>query len=293
MTSSTATARTEESTSHFAQTDRYRIHYHDVGTGHPIVLLHGSGPGATGWSNFWPNIGHLATHHRVIAVDMPGWGKSDTPNSAVGWDPVLDLVGLLDLLEIDKAALVGNSMGGMTSLGTAVRFPERVSHVVTMGAPSPGANIFSPSGVSEGMKVLLNATSEPSPENLKRLVQIMCYDQSMATDELAEMRYKAAVANRDHLASFFAMFTNPQVPPFSEFFQLGPRVAEITAPTLAIHGRDDRVLSYEHSLRLVATVANSRLVLLNRCGHWAQIEHADEFNRIVADFVDNSTPAPR
>lgn len=288
MTSpTTAAAVTAESTSRFAQTDRYRIHYHDVGAGHPVVLLHGSGPGATGWSNFWPNIGYLAAHHRVIAVDMPGWGHSDTPNTAIGWDPVLDLVGLLDVLEIDRAALVGNSMGGMTSIGTAVRFPERVSHLVTMGAPIPGVNMFSATGLSEGMKVLLHATSEPSPENLKRLVQIMCYDQSMATDELAELRYRAAIANRDHLNSFFAMFTNPAVPPFGEFFQLGPRIADITAPTLAIHGRDDRVLHYENSLRLVATIPNSRLLLLSRCGHWAQIEHADEFNRILADFVDN------
>jgi 2-hydroxy-6-oxonona-2,4-dienedioate hydrolase len=288
MTSPTTAVVTEESTSRFAKTDRYRIHYHDVGTGHPIVLLHGSGPGATGWSNFWPNISYLSAHHRVIAVDMPGWGKSDTPNSTVGWDPVLDLVGLLDSLGIEKATLVGNSMGGMTSIGTAVRFPERVSHLITMGAPTPGVNIVPATGVSEGMKVLLHATSEPSPENLKRLVQIMCYDQSMATDELAELLYRAAIANRDHLKHFYAMFTNPEVPPFGEFFALGNRLAEITAPTLAIHGRDDRVLHYEHSLRLVATVADSRLMLLSRCGHWAQIEHADEFNRTVAGFVDNS-----
>jgi 2-hydroxy-6-oxonona-2,4-dienedioate hydrolase len=287
MTSSNTADVTAESTSRFAQTDRYRVHYHDVGTGHPIVLLHGSGPGATGWSNFWPNIEYLAHAHRVIAVDMPGWGQSDTPNTTVGWDPVLDLVGLLDSLEIDKAALVGNSMGGMTTIGTAVRFPERVSHAITLGAPSPGANLFSPGGVSEGMKVLLHATNEPSPQSLKQLVQIMCYDQSMATDELAELRYQAAIANRDHLKSFFSMFTNPNVPPFSEYFQLAPRIADISAPSLFIHGRDDRVLSYEHSLRLVSTIANSRLVLLNRCGHWAQIEHADEFNRVVADFVDH------
>jgi 2-hydroxy-6-oxonona-2,4-dienedioate hydrolase len=115
----------------------------------------------------------------------------------------------------------------------------------------------------------------------------MCYDQSMATDELAELRYQAAIANREHLKSFFSMFTNPNVPPFSEYFRLGPQIADISAPSLFIHGRDDRVLCYEHSLRFVSTIANSRLVLLNRCGHWAQIEHADEFNRIVADFVDH------
>jgi 2-hydroxy-6-oxonona-2,4-dienedioate hydrolase len=288
MTSTTTSAVTAESTTRYAETERYRIRYHDVGTGHPIVLLHGSGPGATGWSNFWPNIGYLATDHRVIAVDMPGWGLSDTPNAVTGWDPVLDLVGLLDSLEIDKAALVGNSMGGMTSIGTAVRFPDRVSHLITMGAPMPGANIFAAAGLSEGMKVLLHATNEPSPENLKRLVQIMCFDQSLATDELAELRYQAAIANRDHLKHFFSMFTDPKVPPFGEFFQIGAGISGVTAPSLAIHGRDDRVLHYEHSLRFVATIANSRLVLMNQCGHWVQIEHADEFNRIVADFVDNN-----
>ena len=62
----------------------------------------------------------------------------------------------------------------------------------------------------------------------------------------------------------------------------------VTAPALLIHGRDDRVMSYEHSLLLLAHLPNSRLVLFNRCGHWAQIEHADEFNRLVIDFLDNN-----
>ncbi|MGV9633543.1 alpha/beta fold hydrolase [Nocardia rhamnosiphila] len=62
-------------------------------------------------------------------------------------------------------------------------------------------------------------------------------------------------------------------------------LAGISAPTLLIHGRDDRVVSYENTLLLLAHIPHSRAVLLNRCGHWAMIEHADEFNRLVADFV--------
>jgi 2-hydroxy-6-oxonona-2,4-dienedioate hydrolase len=117
----------------------------------------------------------------------------------------------------------------MTTIGTAVRFPQRVSHAITLGAPSPGANLFSPGGVSEGMKVLLHATNEPSPQSLKQLVQIMCYDQSMATDELAELRYQAAIANREHLKSFFSMFTDsaPKSPTSAR------RVCSSTGETIA------------------------------------------------------------
>ena len=67
-------------------------------------------------------------------------------------------------------------------------------------------------------------------------------------------------------------------------------LAQSSVPTLLIHGRDDRVVHYENSLMLNAYIPNSRLVLFNRCGHWAMIEHADEFNRLVIDFVRNNCP---
>jgi 2-hydroxy-6-oxonona-2,4-dienedioate hydrolase len=65
-------------------------------------------------------------------------------------------------------------------------------------------------------------------------------------------------------------------------------LTQVQIPTLLIHGRDDRVVSFENSLLLLSHIPNSRLVLLNRCGHWAQVEHADEFNRLVTDFIDNN-----
>ena len=68
---------TREGTSRFVTTPRWRLHYNEAGQGQPVLLLHGSGPGATGWSNFAPNIAALAEHYRVLAVDMPGWGDSD------------------------------------------------------------------------------------------------------------------------------------------------------------------------------------------------------------------------
>nr|WP_203618623.1 alpha/beta hydrolase [Streptomyces bauhiniae] len=278
---------TAQSTSRFVQTKRFRIHYHEAGQGHPIVLLHGSGPGATGWSNFRPNIEALSSGHRVLAVDMPGWGESDTQTAETGRDHVDALIDFLDEAGVDRAALVGNSMGGMTAISTAIHHPDRVSHLVTMGAPSPGPNLFSAgNGPSEGLKVLIEAYQEPTAENMKRLVRIMCFDPAMATDELAALRSAAATAHPEHLRSFLeGAQVTPDESPMAAFFGLTSRLAGIKAPTMAIHGRDDRVVHFENSLRLTTVVPDSRLVLLNRCGHWAQIEHAAEFNRLVASFV--------
>jgi 2-hydroxy-6-oxonona-2,4-dienedioate hydrolase len=273
------------STSRYVSTKKWRIHLNEAGDGHPVVLLHGSGPGASGWSNFQTNIGPLAQDFRVLAVDMPGWGDSDTapPEDR---DHVEALVLLLDELELDKVAVVGNSMGGMTALRFAVEHPGRLTHLVPMGAPAPGTRMFSPGGLSEGLKVLLAGYEDPSPARFKRLVEVMAYDQRFATDELAAERSRTATAHPDHLANFLASWRQGVLNgPLAAFGRIGARLGDITVPTLVIHGRDDRTVHYENGLQLVSAIPDSRLLLLNRCGHWAQLEHADEFNRHVAAFV--------
>lgn len=277
---------TAESTSRFVQTATHRIHYNEAGSGHPVILLHGSGPGSTGWSNFRTNIATLAEDFHVYAVDMPGWGDSDTQTPETGYDHVAALIAFMDALDIDKAALVGNSMGGITSISTAILHPERVSHLISMGAPVPGQNTWAAGGLSEGLKVLFRTYQDPTIENMRQVTEVMAFDASSTSGDLAALRLDAALAHPEHLDSWN---NAPGGSPLSaEYFTYGPRLAEITAPTLAIHGRDDRVVSYEQSLRLVAAVDNSRLLLLNRCGHWAQIEHAVEFNRVVRDFIQNN-----
>lgn len=277
---------TDEGTSHFVQTKKWRIHYNQAGAGHPLVLLHGSGPGASGWSNFQSNLEPLAAKFRTLAIDMPGWGRSDaTP--AEDRDHVEALVLFLDEVGIEKAAIVGNSMGGMTALRFAVEHPDRITHLIPMGSPAPGSNVFAAAGgPSEGLKVLIDAYAQPTPENFKRLVSVMAFDPRFATDELAEERSKNALANPEHLANFLAGAAG--MVGFAAFAALGPQLAKVRTPTLVVHGRDDRTLNYENALRLVSMIHNSRLLLLNRCGHWAQLEHADEFNRMVADFVKNN-----
>jgi 2-hydroxy-6-oxonona-2,4-dienedioate hydrolase len=275
---------TEEGTSRFVQTKKWRLHYHEVGEGHPVVLLHGSGPGASGWSNFRPNIGPLGQHFRALSIDMPGWGQSDTAK-AEDRDHSEALLLFLDELGIEKAAVVGNSMGGMTAIQFAVEHPDRISHLIPMGAPFPGPTIFGAGGgPTEGLKVLFEAYREPTPANFKRLVSIMAFDPRFASDELAEERSRNALAHPEHLDNFVKGMATMG----SAFFSLTPELHKIETPTLVVHGRDDRTISYDHALHTVALIANSRLLLLNRCGHWAQLEHADEFNRAVTDFIQNN-----
>ncbi|MFP8903354.1 alpha/beta fold hydrolase [Streptomyces atacamensis] len=276
-----------EATSREVHTQDGKIHFHDVGEGHPIVLLHGSGPGATAWSNFTPNIPHLAERFRVLAVDLPGWGGSEAVPMSERDHPGA-VVRLLDELGIEKAALVGNSMGGVVSLTTAALHKDRVSHLITMGpASKPRPGLFAAGGgPSEGMKILFQGYADPSVETMAKLVDVMTYSAEFATEDLIKQRAEGAQANLQHLEHFREGVAEGRTP--ITRWATPEELMGVTAPTLLIHGRDDRVVHFESSLELVSLIPDSRLVLLNRCGHWAQLEHAAEFNRLVTDFVTHN-----
>ena len=275
----------QSETSRTVRTRDWKLHYEEAGTGHPVILLHGSGPGATGWSNFSGNIEALARHFHVYAVDMPGWGGSDAV-TVDRLDHVDTALQFMDALGIDKAAFVGNSMGGATSMRFATEHPDRISHLVTMGPPTPGPKLFAAGdGPSEGLKVLIEAYRNPTPETMGKLIEIMVYDKQFATPELLAARSDAALARPEHLENYLSGL--PKGAPIPKWVRLED-LSKVEVPTLLIHGRDDRVVPYEHSLMLLALIPNSRLVVLNRCGHWAMIEHPDEFNRLVTDFIANN-----
>jgi 2-hydroxy-6-oxonona-2,4-dienedioate hydrolase len=147
--------------------------------------------------------------------------------------------------------------------------------VPTMFAPGDGP--------SEGLRVLHHAYTDPSPESITRLVSVMTFDDSAVSPELIRDRLADVHINPQHLTNYLADLDEPaslrmSVPDVGA-------VMSLTLPTLLLHGRDDRVVSYEHSLRLLTMIKDSRLMLFNRCGHWVQLERADEFNTAVAAFL--------
>ncbi len=280
---------TEQSTSKFADSKPWRMHYNEAGEGHPVIMIHGGGPGATGWSNFNQNMTQLSKKYRCLAVDMPGWGQSGEVEPGTV-NPAAALLGFMDALGIEKAAFLGNSMGGASTLSFAVEHPERVSHIVTMGsAPVGGMTATQPGGgPSEGMKVLFETYEDPSVENFRRLIRVMVYDSSFVTDELLRQRSESALSNRKHLENSVAARHRMMAaggPPLPSGPTVLHRLTKIDIPALIIHGRDDRTTPLETSLQILSALPNSRMLIFNHCGHWAQLEHAQEFNNEVELFL--------
>ena len=279
---------TEAATSHLVRIKvdelDVQVHYNDCGSGaETVVMLHGSGPGATGWANFHHNVdAFVGAGYRVVLMDCLGWGKSD-PIVCTGSRSDLNaqtLTALLDALQLDKVHIVGNSMGGHSAVAFALSNPARVGKLILMGGGTGGPSQFVPMP-TEGIKLLQGLYREPTIENLKKMMNVFVFDPSSMTEELFKARLDNMLARKDHLENFVkSLAANPK-----QFPDQGPRLGEIAAPTLVIWGRDDRFVPMDVGLRLIWGMPNAELHIFNRCGHWAQWEHADKFNRMVLDFL--------
>lgn len=263
-----------------------QLHYNDCGNGsETVVMLHGSGPGASGWANFNRNVEPLvAAGYRVILMDCPGWSKSD-PIVCTSSRSDLNaraLKALLDAIGLDRVHIIGNSMGGHSAVAFALANPVRVNKLVLMGGGTGGPSQFVPMP-TEGIKLIGTLYREPTIENLKRMMNVFVFDTSSLTDALYQARLNNMLDRRDHLENFVkSVVANPK-----QFPDYGSRLGEIASPALIIWGRDDRFVPMDVGLRLLWGMPNAEMHIFNRCGHWAQWEHADKFNRMVVDFLQH------
>lgn len=265
----------------------FNIHYHDLGSGpETVVMLHGSGPGASGWANFQRNIAPLVqVGYRVILMDCPGWSKSD-PVVCVESRSELNarvLTGLLQVLDIPRVHLVGNSMGGHSAVAFALAQPQRVGKLVLMGGGTGGVSPFVPMP-TEGIKLLQALYRDPTIDNLRRMMAVFVFDASTLTEDLFQARLTNMLARREHLDNFVqSSMAYPK-----QFPDVGHRLGEIRTPTLIVWGRDDRFVPLDVGVRLLAGLQQADLHVFNRCGHWVQWEHADKFNRMVLSFLSDT-----
>ncbi|WP_227998205.1 4,5:9,10-diseco-3-hydroxy-5,9,17-trioxoandrosta-1(10),2-diene-4-oate hydrolase [Nocardia australiensis] len=279
---------TFESTSRYAQVrPDLRLHYHEagVGNGPTIVLLHGGGPGASSWSNFARNIPVLAKDFHVLAVDQPGFGWSDKPVDHPQYfvHSSTALRELLDHLKITgRVHLLGNSLGG----GAAVRFaldnPDRAGKLILMGPGGLSTNLFAPDP-TEGVKLLGKFNYEPTRANLEAFLRIMVFDQSLITEELIDERL-ASASQPESLAATRAMGKSFAGADF-EKGMLWRDSYKLRQPVLLIWGREDRVNPLDGALVALKSIPRAQLHVFGGCGHWAQLEKFDEFNRLATDFL--------
>jgi 2-hydroxy-6-oxonona-2,4-dienedioate hydrolase len=261
-----------------------RLHYNDTGLGdETVVMLHGSGPGASGWANFNRNVdAFVDAGYRVILLDCPGWGKSDSVVCSGSRSDLNArmLKGLLDAIGVARVHIVGNSMGGHSAVAFALANPERVGKLALMGGGTGGPSQFVPMP-TEGIKLLQALYREPTLDNLKRMLNVFVFDTTTLTEELMQARLANMLARRDHLENFVkSLAANPR-----QFPDVGHRLSEIAAPALVIWGRDDRFVPMDVGLRLVWGMPNADFHVFGRCGHWAQWEHAAKFNQMVLEFL--------
>ncbi|GAA4527863.1 4,5:9,10-diseco-3-hydroxy-5,9,17-trioxoandrosta-1(10),2-diene-4-oate hydrolase [Amycolatopsis samaneae] len=267
-----------------------RLHYHESGVEHPetVIFLHGGGPGASAWSNFGRNLPVFAKSYRVIAVDQPGFGRSDKPTEHPQYfrHSAGAVAGLMDTLGIERAHFVGNSLGGGAAVRLALEHPKRAGRLVLMGPGGLSVNVFAPDP-TEGVKNLSRFGGAPTRENLEAFLRIMVHDQALITDELIDERL-AAASTPESLAAMRAMGMSFMRPDSYEEGMLWREAHRLRQRVLLIWGREDRVNPLDGALLALKTIPRAQLHVFGGCGHWAQLEKFDEFNRLALDFLGSA-----
>jgi 2-hydroxymuconate-semialdehyde hydrolase len=263
----------------FVEAGELRTNYHDVGAGTPLLLLHGSGPGVSAFANWRLTIQHLAPQFRILAPDLAGFGFTQVPDGVeytrATW--LAQIIAFLDAVGVGRVSVVGNSFGGSMALALAISHPERVDRLVLMGS------VGVPFELTAGLDAVWGY--QPSVEKMRSLMRdTFAYNGSLVTEDLVRLRYEASIRPGVQEA-FVRMFPAPRQRWVDAMAHPEADLRAIGHQTLLVHGRDDKVIPVSTSLTLHQWIDDSQLHLFGRCGHWTQIEHAEAFCRLVANFL--------
>ncbi|MBX9983210.1 alpha/beta fold hydrolase [Mycobacterium gordonae] len=265
------------------------IFYAATGSGSPVVLLHGGGPGASGVSNYSRNIDALAQRFRVIVPDMPGYGRSGKTLDQS--DPFGHLAaairGLLDELGLPTAHLIGNSYGGAAALRLALDSPNRVDKLVLMGPGGIGTTRALPTA---GLTSLLSyyGGEGPSRQKLATFIRTyLVYEGDSVPDELIDLRYEASIEPEVVANPPLRRPSGPRA--LRTLWRMDltrdARLKRLQTPTLVLWGRDDKVNRPAGGPMLLNMMPNAELVMTSHTGHWLQWERAELFNQLVSEFL--------
>ncbi len=270
------------------------LRYYDVGDGPPLLMLHGSGPGVTGWRNFGGNLESFAPHFRCLVLELPGFGVSAPSDQHPMLAATPAVIGFLDALDLTSVDVIGNSMGGMIAAQVAISQPDRVRRLVTVGGI--GRNILSPAP-GEGIKLLQDFTEEPTRERLEAWLQSMVFDPATVTDQMREERWAqatepATLESARMMYSRAAMEFGLAMQDKSDARPLWANLHRIRAKTLITWGRDDRVSPIDMALLPMRTIPDVEVHVFPDCGHWVMIEQRAAWERVVHRVPDPSVSAP-
>jgi 4,5:9,10-diseco-3-hydroxy-5,9,17-trioxoandrosta-1(10),2-diene-4-oate hydrolase len=251
--------------------------------GSPVILLHGGG----GSVEFWLyNIPVLAKHHRVYAFDMVGSGLSDKPSATYCLTYQAQFIkDFMETLGIDRATLIGNSMGGGAALQFALLFPERLHKLVLVDSFGLGREI------SFGLRLasipFVVRSLRPNRRIFEPMIRHDFHDPTCIPQEWIEIRYPIfALPGRQKALEQLAR-TNLSLLGVrrSVYRPLVEQLSKIAAPTLIVWGKQDRILPVAHAYVAAKHLPNSQLHIFDPCGHHPHLERPDEFNYLVLEFL--------
>jgi 4,5:9,10-diseco-3-hydroxy-5,9,17-trioxoandrosta-1(10),2-diene-4-oate hydrolase len=253
-----------------------RIHYHEQGQGEVVIFLHGAGGGASGYSNFKGNYPEFAkAGYRTIVPDLLGYGlssKSDIAQYDLDFF-VAGVKGMVDALGLKNITLLGNSLGGAVALGYALAYPDEVSRLILM---APGGvedldTYLAMPGIANMFQIY--QSGKTGAEAMRAVMTMQLFDPSLLTDEIINERAPIAATQTQAARSVL------KVP------NLTDRLHELKCPVFGFWGVNDHFNPVGGATKLLDNCPQARMVLVNRCGHWVQVEHRDMFNRSCIDFL--------
>ena len=255
-----------------------RIHYHEQGEGEVVIFLHGAGGGASGYSNFKGNYPAFAeAGYRSIVPDLIGYGLSSKPDL-----PQYDLdlfiagvKGLVDGLGLKNITLLGNSLGGAVALGYALAYPQDVARLILM---APGGvedldTYLAMPGIANMFAIY--KSGKTGADAMRAVMTMQLFDPSLLTEEIINERAPIALTQTNAARSVL------KVP------NMTARLHELRCPVFGFWGINDQFNPASGAAKLLDNCPNARMVMLNRCGHWVQVEHREMFNRSCIDFMQN------
>jgi pimeloyl-ACP methyl ester carboxylesterase len=254
----------------------------------PVLLLHGGGYDSASLS-YGKSIGPISCHHKVFAPDWPGYGQSDKPKTHYSTEYYVGFLGrLMDALGLQRASLVGISMGGAVAQGFSLRSPDRVERLVLVDSHGLGGEV--PGGAASYLLVrlpLLNRLVWAALGRSRRMVRgslrSVFYDPRAVTDDLVEEVHR--LAKEPKAGQAWRSWQKSEIGRGGLRTDFVDRLHELAVPTLIVHGAEDRYVPVSWARRAHALIEGSELRVFARCGHWLTLERPEEFYGAVLGFL--------